>query len=104
MMTQFSKIDVTTIANTYKEALEGFYDDTVYFKDRKQENIISLTPVAMDGSLEYYVFPLEKDGIGDYIKRGWLEPYLGDDVDEEETHFANEIEKLLTEIDIMSCN
>ena len=98
------------IYNSFNKALEVLEDKTVCFADKNQQNIITLTPLIMDGSLEYFVFPekmkdeIEKEDVDVYalkgfIKHGWIEPYSNEedeDVDDVIFNVKKQIEALIT--------
>jgi len=98
------------IYNSYMEALQNLSDETICFKDEDRKIIITLTPVAMDGSLECKIFPLSQEeviaddeacisDVKGMIYHNWLDAYFGEDADEEQEHFVDELEALLATFD-----
>ena len=98
------------IYDSYTQALENLSDETICFRDAERKVIVTLTPVAMDGSLECKIFPPSKEGeladdetfisdVKGVIYHNWLDAYYGEDTDEEQEHFADELEVLLATFD-----
>jgi len=53
-----------------------FSDSTIYFKDIKKNIIISLTPIAMDGSIKCKIFPISTENNIDNLEFSIYEDYI----------------------------